>query len=355
MAYFDCKGVMLTVGQLFSQIQSHYFYQAIQQAYVLVLGLDVLGNPYGLIRDFTQGLGDLFYEPFLGSIQGTDEFTEGLVRGVQSLLGHTVGSTAGSVALMTGSVGNALATLSFDSDYKKKRRTRVMQQPESLPETLAIGTRGFINGVALGLSGIILDPVKGAHEDGVEGFFKGIGKGIMGLLTKPAAGAIDMVSMAFDGLRRAAELEGGIVARTRLPRFINPSLGLKPYSPYQAIGVRLLQSIRKGQYLQSDMYWAHAPLSREDRSDVFLITDKHLFLLEKTKLWGDWNVEWEVPIDSLLEIPAIVDKRLVFRIKRDDSSLNLFSSGERDIVCNDTQVLTWLHKKIENVIKFRKQ
>lgn len=355
MAYFDCKGVMLSPQQLLAQIQSHYISQAIQQAYVLILGLDVLGNPYGLIRDFTQGLGDLFYEPFLGAIQGTDEFTEGLVHGVQSLLGHTVGSVAGSVSLMTGSLGNALAALSFDSDYKKKRRTRVLQHHESLPETLSLATRGFIHGVALGLSGIILDPIKGVHEDGVEGFFKGCGKGLMGLLTKPSGGIIDMVNMAFDGLRRASELEGGVMARMRLPRFINPSMGLKPYSPYQAIGVRLLQTIRKGQYLQSDMYWAHAPLSREDRSDVFLITDKHLFLLEKNRLWGDWNVEWEVPIDSLLGIPAIVDNRLVFRIKRDDSSLNLFSSGERDIVCNDNQVLTWIQKRIENVIKYRQQ
>lgn len=68
MAYFDCKGVMLSPQQLLAQIQSHYISQAIQQAYVLILGLDVLGNPYGLIRDFTQGLGDLFYEPFLVSL-----------------------------------------------------------------------------------------------------------------------------------------------------------------------------------------------------------------------------------------------------------------------------------------------
>ena len=42
----------------------------------------------------------------------------------------------------------------------------------------------------------------GAYEEGIEGFFKGIGKGLLGLITKPAGGAVDMVSMAFDGLRR---------------------------------------------------------------------------------------------------------------------------------------------------------
>lgn len=32
--------------------------------YVLVLGLDVLGNPFGLIRGLTEGVEALFYEPF---------------------------------------------------------------------------------------------------------------------------------------------------------------------------------------------------------------------------------------------------------------------------------------------------
>ena len=68
MAFFEKQGVLLTPTQLLSAVQSHYTSQAIQQAYVLILGLDVLGNPYGLIKDFTQGLGDLFYEPFLVSM-----------------------------------------------------------------------------------------------------------------------------------------------------------------------------------------------------------------------------------------------------------------------------------------------
>lgn len=32
--------------------------------YVLVLGLDVLGNPFGLIRGLSEGVEALFYEPY---------------------------------------------------------------------------------------------------------------------------------------------------------------------------------------------------------------------------------------------------------------------------------------------------
>lgn len=38
--------------------------QALKQMYVLVLGLDVLGNPFGLITGLKEGAIDFFYEPY---------------------------------------------------------------------------------------------------------------------------------------------------------------------------------------------------------------------------------------------------------------------------------------------------
>lgn len=40
------------------------FLQFLKQMYVLVLGLDVLGNPFGLIRGLSEGVEAFFYEPF---------------------------------------------------------------------------------------------------------------------------------------------------------------------------------------------------------------------------------------------------------------------------------------------------
>lgn len=52
-------------------------------------------------------------------MEGPDEFAEGLSHGAQSLLGHVVGGTAGSVSLISSSLGDLLSSLSFDEDYKK--------------------------------------------------------------------------------------------------------------------------------------------------------------------------------------------------------------------------------------------
>ena len=40
------------------------------------------------------------------------------------------------------------------------------------------------------------------QEKGIEGFLKGLGRGLMGFITKPTGGTVDMVSIAFDGIRR---------------------------------------------------------------------------------------------------------------------------------------------------------
>lgn len=64
MAFFEREYTFLTQRQLTNEATSHYIDQAVKQLYVLVLGLDVIGNPYGLVLGLTKGVEDLFYEPF---------------------------------------------------------------------------------------------------------------------------------------------------------------------------------------------------------------------------------------------------------------------------------------------------
>lgn len=64
LAFFERNFTFLTQKQLVSEATRHYVGQAVKQLYVLVLGLDVIGNPYGLVVGLTKGVEDLFYEPF---------------------------------------------------------------------------------------------------------------------------------------------------------------------------------------------------------------------------------------------------------------------------------------------------
>lgn len=98
ITYFRCDFVQFVLLFLLLVVLhcflSLFLSQAIKQMYVLVLGLDVLGNPFGIIRGLATGIENLFYEPYQGAIQGPEEFAEGLALGVRSLLGHAVGKTS---------------------------------------------------------------------------------------------------------------------------------------------------------------------------------------------------------------------------------------------------------------------
>lgn len=248
------------------------------------------------------------------------------------------------------SLGKTLAYLSFDDEYKQMRVRRLQQQPSRLPQSLCQAGSSFAMGVCLGLSGVILHPLRGTKEEGVEGFFKGIGKGLMGLITKPTGGAVDMVSMAFDGLRRSAEMGEDVVHRMRLPRYIHP-LGLRPFSTYQSVGMKILHTVMKTGNQDSDIYWAHAALTREEKSDVVLVTDRRVFLLKKCKSWGEWSVEWDVLLSSLTDLPLVLDGKLILRLRKNDLETSWKVREDKELSSTDEELLNWIQKRISKAMK----
>ena len=143
-----------------NEVSSHYQNQFLKQLHVLVFGLDVLGNPFGVIRGLAEGVESFFYEPYKvrimkrdwnrndrelvqGAIQGPMEFAEGVATGVQSLFGSAVGGAAGAVSKITGVLGKGLATLTFDEDYKASRIRR--KEPGANAATdIAVGGKNVV-------------------------------------------------------------------------------------------------------------------------------------------------------------------------------------------------------------------
>ena len=175
LAYFERKHTFYSTEDVFNQMIKHYTSQAIKQAYVIIFGLDVIGNPFGLVVGVTQSVEDLFYEPFQGAVEGPGEFAEGLVIGVRSVFSGVVGGAAGTVSRITGAIGKGLATLTFDDKFKAKRREAIKKRSQqNFGESLARSGRGLVMGVFEGVTGVATKPIEGAKEEGVGGFFKGI-------------------------------------------------------------------------------------------------------------------------------------------------------------------------------------
>ncbi|XP_067012189.2 intermembrane lipid transfer protein Vps13 [Anabrus simplex] len=305
LAYFERQYTFLTQQQLISEVSMHYVGQSVKQLYVLVLGLDVIGNPYGLVLGFTQGVEDLFYEPFQGAIQGPGEFAEGLVLGVRSLFGHTVGGAAGAMSRITGAMGKGIAALTFDKEYQRKRR-EAMNRPANVQMGLAQSGKGLVMGVVDGVSGVFMKPISGAREEGVEGFFKGVGKGMVGLVARPTAGVIDFASGSLDAVKRVTDMSDE-VTRLRPPRFLQPDGLVRPYVRKEAEGNKLLQNLEKGRYASTDVYAYHEYIL-DSGKEVLLLTDKRVMYIVHNDIFGGWQVEWDYTWDMLSVPPIVVEK-----------------------------------------------
>uniref|UniRef100_A0A8B9KUA9 Vacuolar protein sorting 13 homolog A n=1 Tax=Astyanax mexicanus TaxID=7994 RepID=A0A8B9KUA9_ASTMX len=240
LAFFELTFQFRTTQQLQWEVIRHYSKQAIKQMYVLVLGLDVLGNPFGLIRGLSEGVEAFFYEPYQGAIQGPEEFVEGMALGVKALVGGAVGGLAGAASRITGAMAKGVAAMTMDEEYQQKRREAMNKQPSGLKEGLTRGGKGLVSGFVSGITGIVTKPIKGAQKEGAAGFFKGVGKGLVGAVTRPTGGIIDMASSTFQGIKRAAETSQDVES-LRPPRFIHEDGVIRPYKEREGFGSQMLQ------------------------------------------------------------------------------------------------------------------
>ncbi|XP_040904460.1 vacuolar protein sorting-associated protein 13C isoform X1 [Toxotes jaculatrix] len=341
LAFFEVKYQFYRREKLMWAVVRHYSEQFLRQMYVLVLGLDVLGNPFGLIRGLSEGVEAFFYEPFQGAVQGPEEFAEGFAIGVRSLLGHTVGGAAGMVSRITGSVGKGLAAITMDKEYQQKRREEMNRPPKDFGESLAKGGKGLLKGVVGGVTGIVTKPVEGAKKEGAAGFFKGIGKGLVGVVARPTGGIVDMASSTFQGIQRAAESTEE-VTKLRPARLIREDGIIRPYDLTESQGFDLFQ--RSGiKQLDREAFRDHCQYPGH-RKTTIIITNRRVMCVKEIDFVGHFNKEWECLFENFYRPPAVTGSELKIYCKgqqklklakRDEDSVRTVKLGD----ANTAQVL----------------
>lgn len=234
---FERTMALFTQEQLLWASLDHYKRQILKQFYVVVLGLDVIGNPVSLAMDIKQGIGDFFYEPINGMIKGPEEAVEGLAVGVASLFSHTVGGAIGALSKISGTLGEGISSLTFDDDHKRRRRQRLREQPN-----IARSGKDLVEGVVGGITGLVTQPVSGAKEDGFEGFMKGVGKGVIGVVTQPATSIVDFATGTLNAIKVCVNEPKG-PKRLRPPRVIHIDRPLAAYNRFEA--EKLLNQAKK--------------------------------------------------------------------------------------------------------------
>ncbi|CAF1245225.1 unnamed protein product [Adineta ricciae] len=302
LGYYERTQDRFTVTKLTNEVTSHYQNQFMKQLHVLVLGLDVLGNPFGVIRGLAEGVESFFYEPYKGAIEGPMEFAEGVATGVRTLVGSAVGGAAGAFSKITGVLGKGLATLTFDEDYKISRIRR--KEPATRATTdIAVGGKNVVMGFVDGVTGVVTKPVSGAKEGGASGFVKGLGKGFLGLVTRPTGGIVDFASTSLDIIKRTAQQEE-VVRRVRYPRHVGRDGLVRPYISHEAMGFYILNRLHDGKYAKTDTYVAHITCS-ESPPSWLLATSKRLLFVTEISFLGLYEVDWHIEYEELKEEPVV--------------------------------------------------
>ncbi|KAK5914777.1 hypothetical protein CesoFtcFv8_000431 [Champsocephalus esox] len=327
LAFFEVKYQFYRREKLMWAVVRHYSEQFLKQMYVLVLGLDVLGNPFGLIRGLSEGVEAFFYEPFQGAVQGPEEFAEGFAIGVRTLLGNTVGGAAGVVSRITGSVGKGLAAITMDKEFQQKRREEINRPPRDFGESLAKGGKGLLKGVLGGVTGIVTKPVEGARKEGAAGFFKGIGKGLVGVVARPTGGIVDMASSTFQGIQRAAESTEE-VSRLRPVRLIQEDGIIRPYDLTEAQGLDLFQRSQIKQ-LDGEVFRDHCPYPGQKKTSI-IITNRRVLCVKQIDFLGHFNREWECLFENFYRPPSLEGTQLNIYCKRDSQPVRCLQLRDSD-------------------------
>ncbi|KAJ1339754.1 hypothetical protein BSLG_005660 [Batrachochytrium salamandrivorans] len=99
----------------------------------------------------------------------------------------------------------------------KKRRLANRNRPRHVVYGIMSGAASLIRSVTSGVTGVVSQPLKGAHEAGIEGFFKGLGKGLVGVVAKPMIGVMDLATSVSEGIKNTTTVFDTELDRQRLP------------------------------------------------------------------------------------------------------------------------------------------
>lgn len=357
LAYFERKHHFYSQEDLMYEMVRHYTSQAIKQAYVIIFGLDVIGNPFGLVVGVSRSVEDLFYEPFQGAVEGPSEFAEGLVIGVRSVFSGVIGGAAGTFSRITGAFGKGLASLTFDEKFQQKRREAIKKRgKQTVGESLARGGKGLVMGFFDGVTGVATKPIEGARDEGFGGFFKGVGKGVVGLVTRPTGGMIDFASGTFDSLRRCTDV-GGELSRVRPARFIQLDGVVRNYNLKEATGNKILMELDKGKYAESDSYIAHEEIVARTPT-AFMVTTNRVLYVYYNQMMGHWVTEWVFDINTIEGPPPMEQEKgqwcLVIKPKNEERKKflgGLFSGdkSEKKVFLNRRETVKKMAETIEDL------
>nr|KYP76317.1 Putative vacuolar protein sorting-associated protein 13A [Cajanus cajan] len=283
----------------------HYNRQLLHETYKLFGSAGVIGNPLGFARSMGLGIRDFLSVPAKSIVRSPTGLIMGMAQGTTSLLSNTVYAISDAASQFSKAARKGIVAFTYDD--------QAVSRMEKHQATVASDSKGVINEVLEGLTGLLQFPVRGAERHGLPGVISGVALGITGLVAKPAASILEVTGKTALSIRnrsKPSQLRPQHF-RVRLRRPLCREFPLKPYSWEEAVGTSVLVEADDGLKFKDEKLVACKALKEAGKfvviteRFVLVVFSASLINLGKPEFGGipvdlEWIIEWEIGLENII-------------------------------------------------------
>ncbi|KAF7824637.1 putative vacuolar protein sorting-associated protein 13A [Senna tora] len=265
----------------------------------------VIGNPMGFARSMGLGIRDFLSVPAKSIMQSPVGLITGMAQGTTSLLSNTVYAISDATSQFSKAARKGIVAFTYDD--------QVVSKMEKQQAIVASGSKGVINEVLEGLTGLLQSPIRGAERHGLPGVLSGIALGITGLVAKPAASILEVTGKTALSIRNRSKPNQirSQRFRVRIPRPLSGELPLRPYSWEEAVGACVLMEGDDGLKYKDEKLVVCKALKEDGKFVVLterfilVVFCPNLVKLGKPEFCGipaetEWIIESEIGLESVI-------------------------------------------------------
>ncbi|XP_074272572.1 intermembrane lipid transfer protein VPS13-like isoform X1 [Silene latifolia] len=326
MAFADVEGAQICLKELTIThhmaswesveeiLSKHYTRRFLHELYKVFGSAGVIGNPIGFARSIGLGFKDFLSVPAKGVLQSPSGLFTGMAKGTSSLLSNTMYAISDTATQFSKAAHKGVLAFTFDDHSSTK--------PENQRAVAYSQSKGVINELLEGLTGLLQSPIRGAEKHGLPGVLSGFALGVTGLVAKPAASVLEATGKTAQSIRNRSRVHKMRTRnlRVRLPRSLSSELPLRPYSWEEAIGTAVLSEVEDGSKYGDEVLVMCKSL--KDAGKFVILTEKLIMIVECSSLIDlgqpdfrgivaepEWIVGVEIALESVIH--ADVDDSIV--------------------------------------------
>ncbi|XP_050228405.1 uncharacterized protein LOC126677693 isoform X2 [Mercurialis annua] len=281
----------------------HYTRQLLHEMYKVFGSAGVIGNPIGFARSLALGVKDFLSVPARSILQSPTGLFVGMAQGTTSLLSYTVYALSDAATQFSKAAHKGIVAFTFD-DQSRMEKKQI---------DVASHSKGVINEVFKGLTGLLQAPIKEAEKHGLPGVLSGIAFGVTGLVARPAASILEVTGKTAESIRNRSKLYQirSQRYRVRIPRPLSREFPLRPYSLEEAVGTSVLTEVDDGLKLKDEVFVMCKLLKQAGK---FVVVTERLILIISCPSLADlgkpdfrgFRVEPEWLVESVIGLDSVI-------------------------------------------------